>query len=74
MSAEPGLCKVAAERTHLSALMLGAMLFWDGMGAVSRDIGSYTDAAPDPHDAPGAHSMPNIYLDSLNLLASIGVL
>jgi AraC-like DNA-binding protein len=54
MSAETGVCRVAAERVQLPSLAFGATFHWDGKGAVSRDIGSNADSEPDLPDLPRA--------------------
>ena len=57
MSAEPGVSRFAAERVHLLPMASSATFHWDGMGAVSRDLGSNIDSEPDLADLPVAHSV-----------------
>ena len=52
MSAELGVCKVAAERVHLPPMTAGATFDWDGIGTVSRSIG--------PHMGTGRHPRPSL--------------
>lgn len=52
MSAELGVCKVAAERVHLPPMTAGATFDWDGIGTVSHCI--------EPHMGTGRHPQPSL--------------
>jgi AraC-like DNA-binding protein len=57
MSAESGLCRFTAERVHLPRLASSATFYWDGRGALSRDLGSPMDSEPGLPELPVTRSV-----------------
>jgi AraC family transcriptional regulator len=57
MAPEPGSFRVATQRGPLPPMTCADTFHWDGMGTVSRGIGSHTDAEPDPQDRPVARGL-----------------
>jgi AraC-like DNA-binding protein len=57
MSADPGVCRVTAERDQLPAMAFSATFYWDGMGAVARYMRPTTGTEPAPPDMHVACSL-----------------
>jgi AraC-like DNA-binding protein len=64
MSAEPGVSRFAADRVHLPLMASRATFHWDGVGAVSRDLGSNMNSEPDLDDPPVGHAVTHASVEA----------